>query len=431
TYPRYALDVAFFRVYAPDGTPLKPEHYFSWDTGGAQPNEAVFAVGHPRSTSRLKTVSQFKYMRAHELPNRLETLRKRRNLLEQYVKAHPDSADRYGLRTLYFTIQNSVKSYRGQLRGLRDPYLLARRGAALQALQDSIQAVDSLRQAYGNVLGEIDRLQQSKTVMADKAGAFEVFSNLKLGSRILVRALHAYYYDFLRTRGAPPDRIESIRKDALKVTDWPPGLEKKFLAVQFKEIRDAYGASHPTVQRLFKKRTPEELAAHLVETSALMDSTSFVKLLKEGYRRSKDTSVPVIEALAPMFLNVNRQMQDIRRRERRLNARLSRARFAVYGSRFPPDATGGLRLSDGRVKSYPYNGTTAPPFTNFYGLYDRYYSQNEGAWSLPPRWINAVDSLDLGTPLNLVSTVDISGGSSGSPLLNKDLELVGVVFDSN
>jgi hypothetical protein len=431
TYPRYVLDVAFFRVYAPDGEPLRPEHHFAWDLDGARPNEPVFAVGHPGSTSRLEMVSQLEYQRAHELPNRLEVLRRRGNALDAYIRAHPDSADRYGLRNTYFSIENTIKGQEGQLRGLQDPYLRARRGAAVRALQDSIGAVDSLRQRYGTIVDRIGRLQQSKVVMADRAGAFSTFANLEIGSRILVRALHGYYYDFLRTRGAPPDRLQGIREDAEQVTDWPPGLEREFLVTQFEEIRRAYGADHPTVQRLFRTRTPEELASRLVEESALMDSTAFLNLLDKGYRKSDDPSVPVIEALAPMFLNVNRQMQDVRASERTLNARLSQARFAVYGTTFPPDATRSLRISDGRVRGYAYNGTTAPPFTTYHGLYDRYFSHNEAAWALPPQWVTAVDSIDLGTPLNLVSTVDIAGGSSGSPLLNQDLEVVGVVFDSN
>ncbi len=432
TYPRFALDVAFFRAYTRAGEPVEPDHHFSWDPDGAQPGDPVFAVGHPQSTNRYEMVSQLQYKRDHQLPNRLQTLRTRSEVMEEYIRAHPDSAEQYDLRNTYFSIQNTVKGQKGQLRGLRDPYLLARRGAAVQALQDSIRAVDSLRQRYGTTVNEIGGLQRSKEVMADKAGAFVTFSNLTLGSRILVRALHGYYYDFLRTRGAPPDRIESIRADAAKVTDWPPGLEQKVLVAQFKDIRAAYGRDHPTVQRLFKSRSPDELATRLVEQSALMDSTAFFTLLDEGYRRSDDPSVPVIEALAPMYLNTTRQMQDVRQTEQTLNARLSRARLSVYGpQRFPPDANGSLRLSDGRVRSYRYNGTVAPPFTNFYGLYDRYFSHNDEAWSLPPQWITATDSLDLGTPLNLVSTVDISGGSSGSPLLNEDLEVVGVVFDSN
>ena len=431
TYPRYALDMAFFRVYTPEGDPLQPDHHFDWATEGAQPGDPVFAVGHPGSTSRLKMVSQLEHERDHELPHRLEMLRTRADLLRTYIQNHPDSSERYDLRNTYFSIENTIKGRTGQLRGLRDPYLMARRGVAVRALQDSILAVDSLRQQYGQIIEQIGRLQQSKVVMAEKAAAFATFANLEIGSRILVRALHGYYYDFLRTRGAPRDRVQEIREDAEQVVDWPPGLEETFLVAQFREIREAYGPSHPTVQRLFKKRSPEALASRLVEKSALADSAAFLTLLDEGYRNSDDPSVPVIEALAPMFLNTNRQMQDVRGTERTLNAQLSRARFSIYGTQFPPDATGSLRLSDGRVQSYRYNGTTAPPFTTYHGLYDRYFSHNQEAWSLPPQWIQAVDSLDLGTPLNLVSTVDISGGSSGSPLLNKDLELVGLIFDSN
>jgi len=431
SYPRYVLDVAFFRVYTDEGKPLQPTHYFSWDTDGAQAGEAVFAVGHPASTSRLRMVSQLKYERDHQLPNRLEVLRKRSGLIADYINSHPDSAAHYDLRNPFFTIKNTIESLRGQLRGLQDPYLRARRGKAVRTLRDSILAVDSLQQKYGQIIGEIQQLQQSKTVIADKRGAFVTFANLNLGSRILVRALHGYYHDFLQKRGAPPSRLRSIRQDAKRIDNWPPGLEKAFLVAQFKEIRETYGAGHPTMQRLFKSRSPTQLADRLVQKSALMDSTSFMTLFNEGYLASDDPSVSVIEALAPMFLNVNRQMQDIRNTEQTLSARLSRARFSIYESAFPPNANGSLRISDGRVRSYPYNGTMAPPFTNFYGLYDQYFSHGGSAWSLPAPWVNATDSLDLGTPLNLVSTNDISGGSSGSPLLNQDLEVVGVVFDSN
>ncbi len=431
TYPRHALDVAFFRVYTEEGTPLQTDHYFSWNQEGAEEGDLVFTIGNPESTSRLDLVSQLKYKRDYELPNRLDALRSRSELLSTYVQTHPDSADRYDLRNTYFSVENSIKGLQGQLRGLKDPYLLARRGKAVQALQDSIAATDSLREAYGRVVAEIQRLQQSKEVMAEKNGAFVTFSSPRLGSRILSRAVHGYYYDFLRTRGAQPSRVESIRQDAERIVDWPAGLEKKVIATQLEEIREAFGSEHPTLQRVLKERSPEELASHLVENSSLMDSTAFIELLDEGYMKSNDPSVPVIEALAPMYLNSNRQMQDVRDTEQNLNARLSQARFAIFGSTVPPDATGSLRLSDGRIQSYEHNGTVAPPFTNFYGLYDRYHAHGKESWALPRQWADRPDFLELDTPLNLVSTNDISGGSSGSPLLNEDLEVVGVVFDSN
>jgi len=430
TYPRFTFDVAFFRVYTDEGTPLRPEHHFSWDLEGAKAGEPVFVVGNPGTTNRLETVSQFEYRRDHQLPAQLEVFRERRDLLQSFMANHPEEAAEANLQTTLFTLGNSIKSVEGKLRGLQDPYLMARRAKALRALQDSMATVDTLRQ-YERVVGELKRLQQSKRILADKQSAFLTLANVRLGSRILTRAVHAYYYDFLRKRGARPERVQSIRDDAEAIRSWPASLEQSFVVAQLREVRAAYGDNHPTVQRLLRERSPEELASHLVENSALMDSTAFVKLLDDGYLESKDPSVPVIEALAPLFLNVSRQMEDIRSTEETLNGRLSRARRAIYGTQVPPDATFTLRISDGVVKGYEYNGTTAPPFTNFYGMYDRHYSHRADDWALPERWTSPPDSFDRDTPLNLVSTNDISGGNSGSPLLNADLEVVGVVFDSN
>ena len=430
TYPRFSLDVAFFRVYGDDGSPVRPEHHFSWNLDGAPAGASVFVVGNPGSTSRLDMVSQMEYERDHRLPARLDVFRDRRALLQSYIANNPEEARTYDLQNTFFSLGNSIKSIEGRLRGLQDPYLLARRGAAVRALRDSMLAVDSLRQ-YESAIGQIERLQESKRILAEEDRAFLTFANLELGSRVLTRAIHGYYYDFLRTRGADPERLQNIRDDAEEIGNWPDDLERSFLVAQLDDIRSAYGPNHPTMQRLFRKRSVEELSAHLVENSALMDSTAFVKLLEEGYLKSDDPSVPVIEALAPLFLNTNRQMQDIQSTEETLNRRLSRARRAFYGDRIPPDATFTLRLSDGVVKGYRYNGTTAPAHTNFYGLYDHYYSHGGSDWALPERWLSPPDAFDLETPLNLVSTNDISGGSSGSPLLNDDLEVVGVVFDSN
>jgi len=430
TYPRFSLDVAFFRVYDEDGTPLQPEHHFRWNLDGADVGASVFAVGNPGSTSRLDMVSQMEYERDYRLPARLDVFRDRRDLLQSYIANNPEEAGTYDLRNVFFSIGNSIKSIEGRLRGLQSPYLLARRAAAVQSLRDSMVAVDSLRQ-YERSIGEIERLQESKRILADKDRAFLTFANLELGSRVLTRAIHGYYYDFLRTRGADPERVQNIRDDAEEIGNWPDGLERSFLVAQLRDIRSAYGPNHPTMQRLFRERSVEELSEHLVDNSALTDSTSFLKLLEDGYLSSDDPSVSVIEALAPLFLNTNRQMQDIQNTEETLNGRLSRARQALYGDRIPPDATFSLRISDGVVKGYSYNGTTASAHTTYYGLYDRYYSHGGNDWALPERWLSPPDAFDLDTPLNLVSTNDISGGSSGSPLLNQDLEIVGVVFDNN
>ncbi len=431
TYPRYTLDVTFFRVYGDDGEPITPAQHFSWDLEGSELGDPVFVVGNPGSTSRLSTVSQLEFARDYTLPGQLDILETRANILTSYIKQNPDTADAYNLRNTFFSIDNSVKNFRGQLRGLRDPYLIARRAKAEQALQDSIMAVDSLRGAYGNILREIEDLQRSKRVAAEKNTAFAAFSAPSLGSRILTRAVYGYFYDMLKRRGAGADRLQSIREDALTIKDWPAEVEEPFIVARLREIRDAFGPNDPTVRSIMADRTPEAIASSLVQNSALMDSTKFTDMLDASFLSSKDPAVPLIQAIAPLFLTTTQQLSDFGSTEETLNGRLARARFSVVGTQIPPDATFTLRIADGRVLGYDYNGTRANAYTNFYGLYDHYYSYGNANWNLPERWVNMPEDLDLDTPLNLVTTNDITGGNSGSPLLNEDLEVVGLIFDSN
>jgi len=431
TYPRYTLDVTFFRAYNDDGEPMTPKQHFSWDEDGSSEGDPVFVVGNPGSTSRLSTVSQLKFTRDHSLPGQLDVLVTRAKILEPYIEAHPEKAEEFGLRNTFFSIDNSVKNYRGQLRGLRDPYLIARRAKAEQALQDSIMAVDSLRSRYGNVLEEIEQLQRSKRVAAEKNNAFAAFSATSIGSRVLTRAVYGYFYDTLKRRGAASDRLEDIREDAMNIKDWPAEVEAPFIAARLREIRSAFGPNDPTVRKIMSNRTPDQIADSLVQTSALMDSTKYAQMLDKSFLSSDDPAVELIDAIAPLFFTTNQQMSDFNATEETLNGRLARARFAVVGTEIPPDATFTLRLADGRVAGYEYNGTRAGAFTNYYGLYDHYYSYGNRNWTLPKRWVDRPDDLDLETPLNLVSTNDITGGNSGSPLLNKDLEVVGLIFDSN
>ncbi len=432
TYPRYSLDVAFFRAYDAEGQPMQTDNYFSWDTSGAEEGEPVFVIGNPGSTSRLNTVNQLEFEREFTLPPQHEALQHRSDILRNYIRSSPDSASAYELRNLYFSIENSIKSTRGQLRGLHDPYLIARRAAAERTLQRDIMATDSMRTAYGDVINQIRLLQQSKEPTAQKSAAFSFFTSSQLGSRILTRGVYSYYYSLLRQRSAPSDQLADIREDALDIEDWPAAVEQAFIAARLTEMRNALGRSDPTVRRVLQNRTPEEVAERLVTRSALIDSARFATILEDGYLGSNDASVPIIQAIAPLYFTVTRQLQDYRATENNLNARLARARFAVFKYTIPPDATFTPRIADGVVKGYEYNGTRAAAFTNFYGLLDHYHSYREVPdWNLPERWQNPPVGFDLSTPLNLVSTNDITGGNSGSPLLNRDLEIVGLIFDSN
>jgi hypothetical protein len=431
TYPRFTLDVTFFRAYGADGTPLRTPNHFAWAESGAEEGEAVFAVGNPGATSRYGAVSQLTYERENELPQRLAFLRNRARILSEYVRAHPDSAAAYDLRTTHFSMQNSLKSVRGKLEGLKDPYLIARRAATQEDVRTAIESTDSLRSEYGRLFTEIDQLQQSKRVVARKSRAFTAFSNTDIGSRVLTRAIYGYYVNTLRRRGARAERLQEIREDGLSIEDWPVSVERAFIAERLREIRSSLGASDPTVQRVLQGQTPDQVADSLVRHSALVDSSGFADVLDKGFLNSNDPAVSIVEALAPIYFSTSQQMQDFAATERNLTAQLARVMRATTEAPIAPDANFTLRLSDGVVQGYAYNGTRAPAFTNFYGLLDHYHAYDQEGWALPDRWRTPPEGLRLNTPLNLVATTDISGGSSGSALLNRDLEVVGLIFDSN
>ena len=432
TYPRYALDMAFFRVYGDEGEPLQTANYFPWSQEGADEGDVVFVVGSPGSTSRLATISQLAFERDFSLPQQLDILGKRAEILGTYIEANPDSAEAYDLRNRLFSINNSIKNLTGQLEGLQEGYLTARRGAAERQLQERIVATDSLRERYGDVLDEIEELQLAKEAVVDQAGAFTAFGNPDAGSALLTRALYGYVISLMRQRGGGPEQIEEYREEALKIGDVPTEVEEALVAARLRQMQQYLGERDLTVRRLLDGRTPEAFASDLVARSALVDSSGFAELLGKSYLSSKDASVPVIEAIAPIFFTYSQQLGELEEQEGDLEAALARARFAVEGTSFPPDASFSLRIADGVVKGYRYNGTQAPPHTTLFGLYADYYAYGpDSDWALPESWLEAPETLDRSTALNLVSTNDITGGNSGSPLLNQDLEVVGLIFDSN
>ena len=316
--------------------------------------------------------------------------------------------------------------------GLRDPALIARRAATEEKLRHDIAQVDSLQAQYGGLFQDLEELQRSKKAVVGRMAMFAFFGT-ELGSRVLTRALYGYYYDTLKRRGMPPSDLAEIRKDAVDFEDFPAEVETALIALRLRDAENAMGATDPTFKKITGGLPIDSVAARLVATTALADSASYASLLDSGYLGSGDPTVEVIDALAPLYFTFAQQQQSFNNREELLNGKLAQARFALYGTAVPPDASFSLRIADGVVKGYTYNGTAAPAYTTFYGLYNHYYSYRDVSddWDLPERWIAPVSTFDRATPLNLVSTNDITGGNSGSPLLNQNLEVVGLIFDGN
>jgi hypothetical protein len=235
-----------------------------------------------------------------------------------------------------------------------------------------------------------------------------------------------------RARSAPADSVDAIRAQLVQIGDHPRGIERRFLIARMADFERFLGPDHAVTAAALGGRSPEAAADALLEASILADSARTAQALARGELPAGDPGVVLGGVLFPAVLAYQTRWAELARREARLAARFGRARLAVYGTSMPPDASSSPRITDGVVGGYEYNGTLAPPYTTFYGLYDRHYAHGQDTdWALPARWLPPPPALDLETPLNFVSTADTYGGNSGSPAVTKDLQIVGLNFDRN
>lgn len=437
TYPRYNLDVSFFRVYGPDGKPLKTSNHLKWSAAGAQEGEVVFVLGNPGSTTRLRTVSQLEFSRDQAYPFTLSQLTNMMNILSGYLEKNPDRKMQY--QTQLFGISNSQKVYVGRVEGLNDPIIMAKKRDFERKFKLAVVGNPSLKSRYENVWEEIAAIQREKAAIFNEFSAY-TFQGL---GRSTVFSLAYNMVELATIEKMPeaqrPERLRGKGLDSAKtrLASVPVNaeLDQMYLANQLKIIQTGLGNRHPDFSSLMNGRTPEAAAADLITATVVTSKDKVKELLGKSpdeVLTSQDPLVSFVAKTASQATQVRTKYTDLFSREQARVQILGKALYDVYSTSIPPDATFTLRLADGVVKSYEYNGTHAPVYTTFYGLYDRYYSfQMKYPWSLPDRWKNPPASFDLGTRFNFVSTNDIIGGNSGSPLVNKNLEVVGIAFDGN
>ena len=433
TYPRYSLDFAFLRLYDENGRPLRTDDHFRWSETGSSAGDLVFIIGNPGTTSRLRTVAELEFRRDVEMPALLGFLGSRIEVIEGYIEGREDEPGIDEARNSVFGILNARKAYTGMLRGLEDPYVIARRAASEADFRASLQADPALAAKYVPLFSQMAELQSRKAAMAAELNAFAAFGNTDYESSLILRALATFQYLNARARGASPEELEEIAGVLRGVVNRPRELDEALLAARYRDIVKAFGEDDPSVRALLVGRSVEEAASELMSASAMADSARAVDAVVGGMLNpAAEPAFAFVQALLGRFGPYQNVMSGVIPEEEAVAAGLGRARFEVDGTRIPPDATFSLRLADGVVTGYPYNGTVAPAHTTFHGLYDRHYS-NPGAdeWALPERWLNPSSDFDPSTPLNFVSTADIIGGNSGSPVLSRDLEIVGLVFDGN
>lgn len=428
TYPRYALDCSFFRVYD-NGKPLQTTHFFKFNPNGIRENEPIFVIGNPGHTERLKTVAELEFDRDMSMPATLRLIENR----AQALRAYNATAKNDSILNEIFSLENSLKAYGGQLAGLRDPTLMARKASFEQQFKADAKA----KNLPADQLNTWDEIAANTVPLR---GLFKDASYLGPNERIMGELLAfanvlVQYGELATTR---PQDAERARSLVVAPTIASMALEEAYLSAYLAEAQAGLGNSDPYVKVALtgpdgKTRSPQEAAATLLKTTKLTDPAFVSDLASRAGAIS--TSTDPLLALArigfPRYLSAARQSRQISQRQEVLRGQLGRMLYAVYGNTVPPDATFSLRINDGIVKGYPYNGTQAPIITTFAGLYDRNYSFGDKApWNLPARWKNPPLAL-LKEPMCFISTNDIIGGNSGSPMINKNREAVGLVFDGN
>ena len=435
TYPRYDIDFALFRAYE-NGKAVESNNYLKWNPQGAADGELVFVSGNPGSTSRLDTLSQIETQRDNTLPLAIKTLEYRLRTANAYASLGTEQARR-ATRQIFLT-ENSLKAFRGMNQGLHDPNLIAKKRADEDAFRALIKSNPDWQKAYGRNWDSIAGAESKyREILKPYRFRSLGWSSLSLTALQIVQyVVEVKRPDGERLEGYHDSQLDSLRFRLLSPAPVYRDFEQAMLTGFLGISRDELGTGDPFVKEVLAGKSPEEVAKQAISDTKLIDAT-FRKSLIEGGEAAVQSSTDPLIVLARKVDPWRRKMikayeDEVESVETPAGEGLGKARFAAYGKSSYPDATFTLRLSFGAVKGYPMNGTQAPPETTLYGLYDRAYSFGlKPPYNLPPRYLERQATLDLATPVNFVNTCDIIGGNSGSPVINRRGELVGLIFDGN
>jgi hypothetical protein len=434
TYPRYCLDVAFLRVYKGD-RPIESPAFMPLSTAGAAAGDLVMVSGHPGSTNRLLTLAQLRFERNRRIPFMLDWLNGMADALRAYGRGGGEAARLS--RDELFSFDNSIKAYTGFLGGLRNDALLQEKETQEQELRSKVDSDPALKEKFGGAWGKIATAQDVKNLIYEE---FRLVDSLGLYTRYFTFAKHLYRLsqelqkpDGERFPEYHDSALESLYQQLYSPAPVYPGLELVKLARSLRILRDRLGPDHPVVQAALKGQNPDRAADRLINGSKLADLELRRSLGAEQSKLAAASSDPMIElarAVDEHWRKLRKRYEDeVEAVENAQGALVSRARFAVRGTDVYPDATFTLRLAFGEVKGYREAGRFIAPFTEFAGLFDK--ATGEDPYILPDRFVKAKRRIKLDTPYNLVSTNDITGGNSGSPLISRDGQVVGLIFDGN
>jgi Peptidase S46 len=433
TYPRYDLDISFFRVYEND-KPVHLDHYLHWSRSGVKEGDLVFVSGHPGLTMRFRTVAQLEYLRDVDFPSRLETYARRIALLEKF-SAESTENDRIAKEDI-FLYQNSQKAFKGLLEGLHDQELMASKSAEERRLRavlgqnsgsDPWAAIAQAMQVQKDIYLPLTYLERRRAFNSDLVG---------IAASLVRAAEEKPKPNEKRLREYRDSALPSLEQQLLSSAPIYKSLETVTLADSLSQMQQAFGNDSPMVQKILKAKDPADVARQLIQDTKL-DDLSVRKQLYEGgataIQASSDPLITLVRTIDPDARAARKRYEDeVDSVERSQGATIARLRFSQSGFNQYPDATFTLRLSFGAVKGYSENGKHIPYFTSMGGAYERAAEHgNQPPYKQADSWIKEKSNLNLATPLNFVSTADLTGGNSGSPTVNKAGEVVGIVFDGN
>jgi len=445
-YPRYDLDICIFRVYE-NSQPVKIDNFLKFNSRGPSDGELIFVSGNPGKTDRQLTLDELADTRDRYLPYVLRMFN-RREVLELSYSARSFENARKAREDL-FGHQNSRKGNGGILAGLLDPQILSALRARDQKLRDAIgrdpklrstiAAYDRIKRAQGEIVKNAplyNYLEQERPSIVGYRPPRALSGDLFKYARLVMRAIDE--------RAKPNgERIPAFRDSAresleLELFSAEPiydDYEILRLTDSLTDFASQFGADNPLVQKVLAGKSPHARAAELVTGTRLKDAAVRKDLYGKDAAALQAAHDPMID-LARLIDGPAREARKIYDSQEEIKkqayAEIAKARFAIEGTGSYPDATFTLRLSYGTVRGYEQDGKQIPAFTDFAGLYQRSAEHdNKPPFDLPQRWIDKKANLNLATKFNFVSDADIIGGNSGSPVVNKANEFVGIIFDGN
>lgn len=435
TYPRYDLDCAFYRAYE-NGQPVKSENFFKFSSNGIKAGEPIFTVGNPGFTQRLKTVALLEYARDITYRNNSFLFDSYFNALEGLKVVEPTRAEEF--ERIRRQIGNGQKVFHQVSVGLNDPYLMARKRAFQKGLQEKVWNDSEMKEQYGKVWENIEKTRAEIRKIGPKVAAYSLNPNFSSKYFLMARDLVNMAKQLQKPEDQRDAQYKAAKLDSTINALYPEKFDKLLegtkLNIQADYIRMNLGDEDPIVKKLFGSKKGSDAAKFLLENSIFVDRDDVIDLAKDGAEKimaSDDPFIYFIKETQDKIPQLQNQAKEIAATEQVYDDMIGQIVYRIYGTSIPPDANFTLRISDGVLKSFDYNGTVAPTVTTFYGMYDRHFSFNrEYPYNVADRMADP-SKVDLATPFNFTSTNDIIGGNSGSAVINKNAEVVGLAFDGN